>query len=86
MTLESCKIGMLVRAVRDLEQGYWATGLLLGKIVGFDEPFVTVKCIAHGRVAHYEGSNLCCDPAHLVLVSKDRGVGLNNNLTTLFDD
>lgn len=84
MTYGECKIGMSVRAVKDLAPGFWATGLILGRIVGFAEPFVTVKCISHRR-KDYEGDNLCCDPEHLVHIFKAKGVGVNNSLTALFD-
>lgn len=86
MTLEECKTGMLVRAVKDLEPGFWATGLILGEVVEQSDPHVSVKFISHANYKEYEGHTYYCQPRHLVPVSNDREAGLNDDLTTLFNE
>lgn len=85
MTLEECKTGMLVRAVKDLEPGFWATGLILGEVVEQSDPHVSVKFISHANYKEYEGHTYYCQPRHLVPVSKDKNVNVDTNLVSLFD-
>ena len=87
MRISECKPGMLVRARRDIDHGYWATGLILGRIEHInDELDLSVRFITHAIHKEYEGNRYHCKARHLVLVSKDREAGLNDNLTTLFDE
>lgn len=85
MTLEECKVGMLVRAVKNLEPGFWATGLILGEVVEQSVPHVYVKIISHANHKEYEGHKYYCRPQHLVPVSQDKNANVDTDLVSLFD-
>lgn len=84
MTLEECKVGTLVRAMKDLAPGFWATGLILGEVVEQNAPLL-VKFISHANYKEYEGRIFWCLPEHLVPVSLDKNANVDTNLVSLFD-
>lgn len=89
MTLEECKVGTLVRAMKDLAPGFWATGLILGQIEKVNDILdLSVRFINHALHKEYEGKSYHCKPRHLVLVSNptaDAKIEIDTDLASLFE-
>lgn len=88
MRISECKPGMLVRARRDMESGYWATGLILGQIERINSIDLSVRFITHALHKEYEGKSYHCKPRHLVQVSNptaDAKIEIDTNLASLFE-
>ena len=89
MRISECKPGMLVRARRDMESGYWATGLILGQIEQINDSIdLSVRFITHALHKEYEGKSYHCKPRHLVLVSNptaDAKIEIDTDLASLFE-
>lgn len=88
MRISECKPGMLVRARKDMESGYWATGLILGQIEHVNSIDLNVRFITHALHKEYEGKSYHCKPRHLVQMSNptaDAKIEIDTDLASLFE-
>ena len=89
MRISECKPGMFVRAVRNLEDGYWATGLILGRIERVNSAGdLTVRFVTHARHKEWEGGTFYCKAPHLVQVSNptaNEKIEINTDFASLFE-